>query len=88
MILYYLACWYIKVKEKVKLKETLIAIRNLKYTPKLCFGEYYFKGLLLCADTLMNKEKLKPALSLIEMCLKTNKTSLLAYEYMFVLMEK
>lgn len=61
MILYYLAVWYLKVKNKVKLKESLISIWNLKYHPKNCFGEYYFKGLLLCADSLMNKEKLKPA---------------------------
>ncbi len=62
MILYYLAVWYIKVKDKVKLKETLIAMRKLSYTPRNCFGEYYFRGLLLCADTLMNRDKLKPSL--------------------------
>ncbi len=85
---YYLAAWYIRVRKKDKLKQTLINLRSLDYSPKNSYDEYYFKGLLLCSDVLMNKDKFKPVKALIEKCLAFNKTSLLAFEYYHVLKEK
>lgn len=36
-------------------------MRQLKYTPKNQFDEYYFKGMMLCSDMLMSKDKMRPA---------------------------
>lgn len=88
LLLYYLGIFYLKSKSKEKLKNTLISIRNLGYHPFCCFDEYYFKAQLLCADTLLNKDKLKPAKSLIDQCLNVNKNYLSAYEYLYLLNTK
>lgn len=77
-----------KMKLKEKTKQYLISIRNLNYTPKNQFDEYYFKGMMLCSDMLMNKDKLKPAQTLIENVMTMNNSSLLGYEYLFLITEK
>lgn len=50
--------------------------------------EYFNRAQLLCADILMNKEKYKPAMALVEKVLEVNKSCLLAYEYLIILTEK
>ena len=88
LILYYLSIFYMKQKNKEKLKNTLITIRQLTYHPYQCFDEYYFKAQLVCADTLINKEKFKPAKALIDNCMEANKNCLAAYEYLYLLYDK
>ena len=88
LLLYYLSIFYLKNKEKDKLKHTLISIRQLGYHPCLCFDEYFFKAQLLCADTLLNKDKIKPAKTLIDICLAVNKNYLSGYEYLYLLHTK
>lgn len=87
-ILYYTAVFHIKLKNKEKLKATFISIRQLTYHPYQCYDEYYFKAQLLCADTLLSKEKYKPAKALIDNCLGANKNCLAAYEYLYLLYDK
>ena len=88
MILYYAVIFQLKLKSKDNLKEMLVKIRNLEYKPHRCFDEYYFRSLLLCCDTLIFKDKLKPAKSLIDTTLTYNRGCLPAYEYLLVYHEK
>ena len=43
---------------------------------------------MLCSDMLMSKEKFRPAQALIENILEINNTSLLGYEYLFLITDK
>lgn len=88
LILYYLAIFFLKTKNKEKLKATFISIRQLTYHPYQCYDEYFFKSQLLCADTLLSKEKYKPAKLLIDNCMAANKNCLAAYEYLYLLYDK
>ena len=88
IINYYLAIWFTRTKKKGNLKEILMEIKNSKYYPINNYDEYFFKGLLLCSDILLNKDKIKPSKILIDKALKVNENCLLAYEYLYVLKEK
>jgi predicted Zn-dependent protease len=88
LILYFTVIFHLKMKTKENLKDLFVRIRNLVYKPKKCFDEYYFRSLLLCCDTLLFKDKIKPAKALIDICLTNNRSCLQAYEYLMIFNDK
>jgi tetratricopeptide (TPR) repeat protein len=84
MILYYLAVLYLRSKEKDRLKDIFHSMKELPFRPKRCFDEYYFRASMLCVDTLLFKDKAKPAKALIDKCVGLCKGCLLSYDYLIV----
>lgn len=79
---------YLRTKNKDRLKDILIKIRDMEYVPRGCIDEYFFRSKLLCADTLLFKEKFQPAKELIDRVLAKCKTFMHAYDYLLIYNEK
>ena len=87
-VLYFLCLFYLKTKEKDKLKATLQSIKNLTFKPRQCLDHYYFRANMLCVDTMLYKDKLKPAKAIIDQCIGVSKSCLLPYDYFLIYNEK
>lgn len=88
LILYYSSLFCLKVKNTDKLKDNFTMIKSLKYQPKHYFDEYFFRANMLYVDTLLYKEKLKPAKTIIDNCINASKSCMLAYDYLIIHNEK
>ena len=88
LLLYFLALFYLKIKEKEKLKIVFQKIKELVFRPRHFFDEYFFRASLLCVDMLLYKDKLKPAGVMIEQCVNVSKGCLLSYDYLIINNEK
>ena len=85
IVLYFQCLVLLRLRNKDRLKDVLIRMRDLEFTPRDCWDEYTFRCHLLCADTLLFKEKVEPARALIAKVISKCRSMLLAHDYLLAL---
>jgi tetratricopeptide repeat protein 21B len=73
---------------KSKIKENLVKSKNLKFLPYLGQNIYFFRCTMLCADILLSKDKVAPAVHLINKALDYDKSLILLVEHQILLQKK
>ena len=73
---------------KAKIKEHLVKSRGLTFAPYFGQNTFFFRCTLLCADILLSKDKVSPALQLVNKAVDLDRANVVSQEYLILVHKK